>query len=30
MVALDRAIRVAGTAEFAGYDESPNPDRLRN
>lgn len=30
IVPLDGAIRVAGTAEFAGYDESPNPDRIRN
>jgi D-amino-acid dehydrogenase len=30
IVPLDGAIRVAGTAEFAGYDESLNPDRVRN
>jgi D-amino-acid dehydrogenase len=30
IVPLDGAIRVAGTAEFAGYDDSPNPDRIRN
>ena len=30
IVPLDGSIRVAGTAEFAGYDESPNPDRIRN
>lgn len=30
VVPVGDAIRVAGTAEFAGYDQSPNPDRIRN
>lgn len=30
VVPLERAIRVAGTAEFAGYDRSANPARTRN
>src|SRR5207245_18631 len=30
IVPLDRAIRVAGTAEFAGFDLSLDPDRVRN
>jgi D-amino-acid dehydrogenase len=29
-VPIGNAIRVAGTAEFAGYDLTPNPDRIRN
>jgi D-amino-acid dehydrogenase len=30
IVPLNGAIRVAGTAEFAGYDRDPNPARTRN
>ncbi len=30
VVPLEGAIRVAGTAEFTGYDRSPNPARIRN
>jgi D-amino-acid dehydrogenase len=30
IVPLDGAIRVAGTAEFAGYDLTPNPRRIGN
>jgi D-amino-acid dehydrogenase len=30
IVPLRGAIRAAGTAEFAGFDLSPNPDRIRN
>jgi D-amino-acid dehydrogenase len=30
VVPIDDAIRVAGTAEFAGFDQSLNPDRIRN
>ena len=30
VVPLEGAIRIVGTAEFAGYDLSPNPDRIRN
>jgi D-amino-acid dehydrogenase len=30
VVPLDGNIRVAGTAEFTGYDRSPNPARIRN
>ncbi len=30
VIPLDGAIRVAGTAEFAGYDRTINPDRIRN
>jgi D-amino-acid dehydrogenase len=30
VVPLDGALRVAGTAEFAGYDTTPNPARIRN
>jgi D-amino-acid dehydrogenase len=30
VVPLNGALRVAGTAEFAGYDRTLNPDRIRN
>jgi D-amino-acid dehydrogenase len=30
IVPLEGAIRAAGTAEFAGYDRTLNPDRIRN
>jgi D-amino-acid dehydrogenase len=30
VVPLGAAIRVAGTAEFAGYDHTVRPDRIRN
>jgi D-amino-acid dehydrogenase len=30
IVPLQGAIRAAGTAEFAGFDLSPNPNRIRN
>jgi D-amino-acid dehydrogenase len=30
VVPLEGAIRVVGTAEFAGYDRTVNPDRIRN
>jgi D-amino-acid dehydrogenase len=30
VVPLNGTIRVAGTAEFAGYDRTMNPDRVRN
>ncbi len=30
VVPLEGAIRVVGTAEFAGYDRTPNPNRTRN
>jgi D-amino-acid dehydrogenase len=30
VVPLEDAIRVAGTAEFGGYDRTPNPGRIRN
>jgi len=30
VVPIGNSIRVAGTAEFAGYDHRPNPERIRN